>query len=178
MHDAEADMRGAPLTAAEQHGLQDAARAAPAVATRTFARRVDEVPVARRFIRDTLADHPASLDAELLACELVTNAVRHATDAARVTVAVTHRGPVVHVDVIDDGRTGLPHWREADGHDEDGRGFQLVNEIAQRWGSCASRPAPASGSSSRRKKKGSAQSVARGSRHGVSAAGVLPGPGR
>jgi len=64
----------------------------------------------------------------------VTNAVQHATDAARVTVAVTHCGPVVHVDVIDDGRTGLPHWREADGHDEDGRGFQLVNEIAQRWG--------------------------------------------
>ena len=110
------------------------ASAVPAVATRTFARRVDEVPVARRFIRDTLADHPASVDAELLACELVTNAVQHATDAARVTVAVTHRGPVVHVDVIDDGQTGLPHWREADGHDEDGRGFQLVNEIAQRWG--------------------------------------------
>jgi anti-sigma regulatory factor (Ser/Thr protein kinase) len=104
------------------------------VATRTFARRVDEVPIARRFIRDTLADHPASLDAELLACELVTNAVQHATDSARVTVAVTHRGPVVHVDVIDDGQTGLPHWRESEGHDEDGRGFKLVNEIAQRWG--------------------------------------------
>jgi anti-sigma regulatory factor (Ser/Thr protein kinase) len=149
MHDAEADMRGAPLTAAEQQGRRDAARtvpapaaapeaagasAVPAVATRTFARRVDEVPIARRFIRDTLADHPASLDAELLACELVTNAVQHATDSARVTVAVTHRGPVVHVDVIDDGQTGLPHWRESEGHDEDGRGFKLVNEIAQRWG--------------------------------------------
>jgi hypothetical protein len=40
----------------------------------------------------------------------------------------------VHVDVIDDGRIGLPHWREAGGHDESGRGFQLVNEIAHRWG--------------------------------------------
>jgi anti-sigma regulatory factor (Ser/Thr protein kinase) len=150
MHDAEADMPGAPLTAAEQQGRLDAAgkaasatappgsaaavAAASADATRSFARRPEEVPVARRFIRDTLADHPALLDAELLACELVTNAVQHATDAARVTVAVTRCGPVVHVDVIDDGRTGLPHWREADGHDEDGRGFQLVNEIAQRWG--------------------------------------------
>jgi serine/threonine-protein kinase RsbW len=140
MHDAEADMPGASWTVAEQRGLLGAARDAPASgavsagATRTFARRAEEVPVARRFIRDILADHPASLDAELLACELVTNAVQHATDSARVTVAVTRCGPVVHVDVMDDGRTGLPHWREAEGHDEDGRGFQLVNEIAQRWG--------------------------------------------
>jgi hypothetical protein len=35
---------------------------------------------------------------------------------------------------MDDGQTGLPHWREAIGEDEGGRGFQLVNEIAQRWG--------------------------------------------
>jgi anti-sigma regulatory factor (Ser/Thr protein kinase) len=143
MHDAEADMHGAPLTVAEQQGRRGVAGEGPAAAagagasagaTQTFARRADEVPVARRFIRDALADHPALLDAELLACELVTNAVQHATDAARVTVAVTRCGPVVHVDVIDDGRTGLPYWREAEGHDEDGRGFQLVNEIAQRWG--------------------------------------------
>src|ERR1035438_5881532 len=59
---------------------------------------------------------------------------RHATDAAGVTVAVTRRDAVVHVDVIDDGQSGLPYWRDADGHDENGRGFHLVNEIAQRWG--------------------------------------------
>ena len=92
------------------------------------------MPVARRFIRDALADHPSSLDAALLACELVTNAVQHATDAAGVTVAVIRSGAVVHVDVIDDGQGGLPYWRDADGHDEGGRGFHLVNEIAQRWG--------------------------------------------
>jgi hypothetical protein len=51
-----------------------------------------------------------------------------------VTVAVLHRGALVHVDVIDDGCIGLPHWREAEGHDEDGRGFQLINAIAERWG--------------------------------------------
>jgi serine/threonine-protein kinase RsbW len=108
--------------------------ATPAAATRTFARRAAEVPAARRFVREVLADHPACCDAELLACELVTNAVRHAADAARVTVAVMCRGAVVRVDVIDDGCTGLPHWREAYGHDEDGRGFQLVNALAERWG--------------------------------------------
>ena len=45
-------------------------------------------------------------------------------------------------------QTGLPHWREATGEDEGGRGFQLVNEITQRWGSSASEAAPVSGSSS------------------------------
>ena len=145
-------MPGAPFTVADPQGLRGAAGAgpvarpasaagaasivgtAPASATRRFARRAEEVPMARRFIRDELADHPSSLDAELLACELVTNAVQHATDAAGVTVAVTRRGAVVHVDVIDDGQIGLPYWRDADGHDENGRGFHLVNEIAQRWG--------------------------------------------
>ena len=128
-----------PFTVPAPRGLPSAVDVpAPAgprpAATRTFARRAEEVPVARRFIRDILAGHPASLDAELLTCELVTNAVQHATDAAGVTVAVMRCGSAVHVDVIDDGRIGLPHWREADGQDEGGRGFQLVNEIAERWG--------------------------------------------
>lgn len=127
-------MSGAPFTVADTHGLRGAACATPVAATRSFARRPGEVPLARRFIRDALAGHPAAFEAELLTCELVTNAVQHATDADRVTVAVMRRGSVVHVDVIDDGRTGLPHWREANGQDEGGRGFQLVNEIAQRWG--------------------------------------------
>src|ERR1700730_18563275 len=99
---------------------------APAGATRTFARRAEEVPAARRFVRDVLADHPGCCDAELLTCELVTNAVQHATDAARVTVAVMRLGTVVHVDVIDDGCIGLAQWRQACGHDGDGAGFRLA----------------------------------------------------
>jgi serine/threonine-protein kinase RsbW len=127
---AEADMPGASFTVAVG-GLRSVA---PVAATRTFARRAEEVPAARRFVRDVLADHPSRYDAELLTCELVTNAVQHATDAARVTVAVMRLGAVVHVDVIDDGCIGLPHWREACGHDENGRGFQLVDALAERWG--------------------------------------------
>ena len=103
-------------------------------ATRTFGRRAAEVPAARRFVREVLADHPGCYDAELLTCELVTNAVRHATDAAHVTVAVMRLGPAVHVDVVDNGCAGVPAWRETGGHDEDGRGFQLVNALAVRWG--------------------------------------------
>ena len=127
-------MPGASFTVSAPPGLRSAIHSTPAAATRTFTPRAEEVPTARRFVRDVLADHPARGDAELLTCELVTNAVQHATDAARVTVTVMCRGAVVHVDVVDDGCIGLPHWREADGHDEDGRGFQLVNAIAERWG--------------------------------------------
>jgi serine/threonine-protein kinase RsbW len=124
-------MPGASFTVSAPAGPRSVA---PAGATRIFARRAEEVPAARRFVRDVLADHPGCYDAELLTCELVTNAVQHATDAAQVTVAVMRLGALVHVDVIDDGCIGLPHWREACGHDEDGRGFQLVDAVAERWG--------------------------------------------
>jgi len=132
-------MPGAPITAigTQRSAHPAAAGTGPGTATaekRSFDRRKEEVPAARRFVRDTLADHPGSLDAELLTCELVTNAVQHATDAAGITVVVIRHGQYVHVDVIDDGRAGLPHWREANGDDESGRGFQLINEIAYRWG--------------------------------------------
>jgi anti-sigma regulatory factor (Ser/Thr protein kinase) len=127
-------MPGAPFTVADTLEMPGVTCGVPATASRTFGRQPEDVPAARRFIRDVLAGHPDSFDAELLACELVTNAVQHAGDAAWVTVAVLRRGEVVHVEVINDGRGGLPHWREAAGQDERGRGFQLVNEIALRWG--------------------------------------------
>jgi anti-sigma regulatory factor (Ser/Thr protein kinase) len=124
-------MPGASFTVSAPAGPRSMA---PGGATRTFARRAEEVPAARRFVRDVLAGYPGCSDAELLTCELVTNAVQHATGAARVTVALMRLGAVVHVDVIDDGCIGTPHWREACGHDEDGRGFQLVDALAERWG--------------------------------------------
>lgn len=124
-------MSAAPFTAAASTW---ACRPGQANSTRTFARCPEQVPQARRFVRGVLAGHPAVDDAELLACELVTNAVQHATDAAAISVSVLLRGTAVHVDVTDDGKNGVPHWREADDHSEAGRGFQLVNEIADRWG--------------------------------------------
>ena len=108
-------MPSAPLTVADTLVLPGLAFTARTAATRTFGRRPDEVPAARRFIREALNGHPAAFDAELLACELVTNTVQHATDADWVTIAVSRRGATVHVDVMDDGQTGLPHWRETTG---------------------------------------------------------------
>jgi anti-sigma regulatory factor (Ser/Thr protein kinase) len=131
-------MPAAPITAIGTQWAPSVRALTPAAVTatdtRSFTPRPEEVPVARRFVREALADHPAAMDAELLACELVTNAVQHARDAAAVTVTVVQSSQLVHVDVTDDGRAGLPHWREASGDDESGRGFHLVNEIAHRWG--------------------------------------------
>jgi hypothetical protein len=36
--------------------------------------------------------------------------------------------------ITDDGTAGAPAWREPETGAESGRGFQLVNEIATRWG--------------------------------------------
>jgi anti-sigma regulatory factor (Ser/Thr protein kinase) len=104
------------------------------VQAETFARHPSEVPAARRFVRAVLAGHPSAADAELLACELVTNTLLHAHDAAEVTVAVAVGETVVHVEVTDDGTAGVPHWREAGADAEGGRGFHMINEIAVRWG--------------------------------------------
>jgi anti-sigma regulatory factor (Ser/Thr protein kinase) len=102
----------------------------------TFDRSAGEVPAARHFVRAVLGEHPAAHDAELLCSELVTNCVQHTADAAKITVAVTVSGTVVHVKVTGDGIAGLPHWRDADAgtYAEGGRGFWLLNGIAARWG--------------------------------------------
>ena len=42
--------------------------------------------------------------------------------------------PQVKVDVHDDGALGIPHMRPDDPEAEDGRGWRLVNQVAQRWG--------------------------------------------
>ncbi len=100
----------------------------------TLGRDPGEVPSARRFVRAVLAGHRAAGDAELLASELVTNAVVHADGAGRVTVRVVASETGVHVEVADDGRSGMPCWREPEAGEEGGRGFQQVDAIATRWG--------------------------------------------
>lgn len=104
------------------------------VRSATFPRQVQSAPLARRFVAEAIAAHPAAEDAVLLADELVTNSLMHAHDATCVTVTVAVTGPRIRVDVHDNGQTGIPHWRDASSQTEEGRGFQLVNALAQRWG--------------------------------------------
>jgi|ERR1700678_2159551 anti-sigma regulatory factor (Ser/Thr protein kinase) len=100
----------------------------------TFPRRARSAPLARRFVTEVIGQHAAADDAVLLTSELVTNALVHARDATTVTVTVTLTTALIRIDVHDDGQTGIPHWRDADSRAEDGRGFQIVNTLAQRWG--------------------------------------------
>jgi anti-sigma regulatory factor (Ser/Thr protein kinase) len=117
------------LELAERHsGVRERIQSA------TFPRQARSAPLARRFVTEVIGQHPAADDAVLLTSELVTNALVHARDATTVTVRVTLTTAFIRVDVSDDGRTGIPHWRDADSRAEDGRGFQIVNALAERWG--------------------------------------------
>jgi anti-sigma regulatory factor (Ser/Thr protein kinase) len=68
--------------------------------------------------------------AQLLASELVTNAVR--TTPRPITVRLL-RTDVLLCEVSDDDHR-MPVLREPGGLDEDGRGLYLVSQLAARWG--------------------------------------------
>jgi len=68
--------------------------------------------------------------AELLASELVTNAVRYAQGKIGLRLVLEH-GLVI--EVLDDS-AALPRLRHPDDSDERGRGLQVVSQLAQRWG--------------------------------------------
>ncbi|MGX1544955.1 SpoIIE family protein phosphatase [Streptomyces adustus] len=88
---------------------------------------------ARALIRDQLARW--DLDAlvmttELIVSELVTNAVRYARGPIRLRLL---RSDFLVCEVAD-GSLTTPHVRRATDTDEGGRGLQLVNALAHRWG--------------------------------------------
>lgn len=93
---------------------------------------------ARRFVRDVLTSWPveaAETDAVLLCTdELVTNAIVHV--ASEIDVVVRWDDGVVRVEVHD--RSSRPPLRQVHPVDaEAGRGLQLVEAMAQRWGVAA-----------------------------------------
>jgi serine phosphatase RsbU (regulator of sigma subunit)/anti-sigma regulatory factor (Ser/Thr protein kinase) len=68
--------------------------------------------------------------AELLASELVTNAVRYAQGS--IALRLVREGGLV-CEVFDDS-AALPRLRHAGDEDERGRGLQVVSQLAQHWG--------------------------------------------
>jgi anti-sigma regulatory factor (Ser/Thr protein kinase) len=94
------------------------------------------VTAARRSVRAILADSPRVDDLELIATELMTNAIRHTPsgrDGGRFTITV-HRAPgMARIEVEDDGSG---HWnaRPLDGTAECGRGLILVMALAEEVG--------------------------------------------
>ncbi len=67
---------------------------------------------------------------ELLVSELVTNAVRYSR--GEVTLRLVNEKALV-CEVIDNSGA-LPRLRQANSEDENGRGLQVVRQLAQRWG--------------------------------------------
>ncbi|HUF83586.1 MAG TPA: ATP-binding protein [Acidimicrobiia bacterium] len=97
------------------------------------------VASARRFVEAALrrwdVDPDAADIALLLTSELVTNSYRHAARDAQVSVV--HRPGVVRVEVHDTGG-GRVQRRPLDPERADGRGLNIVDALATRWGSTTS----------------------------------------
>jgi serine phosphatase RsbU (regulator of sigma subunit) len=88
---------------------------------------------ARRLIRETLAGWGLSAHSdltELLATELITNAIRYATRPIELRLL---RIDSLLCEVTDDDHY-LPVLRAASASDERGRGLYLVSQLAHRWG--------------------------------------------
>jgi anti-sigma regulatory factor (Ser/Thr protein kinase) len=90
-------------------------------------------PVARRLLERACESWsiPQIRDAaELVATELVTNAVRH---AGTVVLTVSLRPPFLQISVADDSRSP-PDVRGANLYDEHGRGLLMIDALSSDWG--------------------------------------------
>lgn len=96
---------------------------------------------ARRFVRDVAIDWSTAEDvpdiAELLASEVVTNAITHGTanrpDQSTIRIAVGRAGPLMSVDVYD-SCIAIPRMRAAGSMETSGRGLAIVETLAHKWG--------------------------------------------
>lgn len=89
---------------------------------------------ARRFVAETLADSATTLTevVTLLVSEIVTNAVLHARTEVHVSIARTDEA--IRVEVADECVSG-PSMHRVTRQAATGRGLQLVEQLADRWGS-------------------------------------------
>jgi anti-sigma regulatory factor (Ser/Thr protein kinase) len=105
-------------------------------ASRSFPAWPESVPVARRYVSETLDRVPTELcqTAALLVSELATNVVRH-SGAGEFVVELDNLPEEgrLWVGVTDTG-TGLPVLRPPSLTAEHGRGMRLVATLADRWG--------------------------------------------
>ncbi|TMR92042.1 ATP-binding protein [Nonomuraea basaltis] len=98
------------------------------------------VPVARHCIKAILAaaGHRNVTGVQLVVSELVANALTHSVSGlpgGLITVGVRAIGDdLARIDVMDDGGVTAPHVRESGELDCSGRGLQIVDDTALRWG--------------------------------------------
>ena len=95
--------------------------------------------LARRAVHDfAAAVSPASAwTAELLASELVTNAVTHGKGEVRVVMEYDDRGLAV---MVTDEEPALPVLAMGTSSDTGGRGMRMVDVLASDWGVTPERP--------------------------------------
>ncbi len=90
---------------------------------------------ARELVRALLADQPEDVVevAVLLTSELVANAVTHAQGTAQVRMSASARSGRLRVYVADDDRA-LPILKHPSLEGDSGRGIEIVDHLASRWG--------------------------------------------
>ena len=99
---------------------------------REFAPSVGSVREARRFVTEVLNDCSTSVRdrVALMVSELATNAVKHARTGFKVEIDVSD---TVRVEVRDVGG-GRPEVQHPTGEEASGRGLQIVEALAEKWG--------------------------------------------
>lgn len=111
----------------------DVLSAAP-LFTRRFKAVAGQVKPARAFVAELLGErHPRVDDAVLLTSELAGNVVRHAVEREFCVSVLIGEGGVL-VAVRDHGSTKIPRQRNAPDDECGGRGLDLVDMLASRWG--------------------------------------------
>jgi anti-sigma regulatory factor (Ser/Thr protein kinase) len=98
-----------------------------------FPAREEQLTLVRRAVSKATADRPECNVVILLANELAANAIKH-SGSELFGLIVTRTTTGLRIAVVDEGRTGFPHLREKITEAEHGRGLQLIDDLAQRWG--------------------------------------------
>lgn len=103
---------------------------------RTFPGSANQIACVRKFVRLVLGTVPVLDEAVLLASELATNAVVHTTsgNGGTFAVAVRRYPSALRAEVYDAGSCQVPTLRPGDSLAEEGRGLDLIDLVADRWG--------------------------------------------
>lgn len=106
---------------------------------RRFPGLASQIRHVRRFVARQLGDCPELATVTLLTSEIATNAVRHSssgTPGGKFEVVVQATEGWARVEVRDLGGTQLPRPQRRDPYDvsEYGRGLDLVEALAAKWG--------------------------------------------
>jgi Histidine kinase-like ATPase domain len=103
---------------------------------RTFPGEREQVACARDFVKRVVGCCPMLDEAVLLTSELCTNTLQHTASGrgGAFEVTVYRARDWLRVEVRDDGSETAPAIRGFEELSEDGRGLELVDLIASRWG--------------------------------------------